>query len=93
MHDNDLINDLDNQSRLSWACRRGMLELDVLLSNFLNEAYFSLSVEEKRVFVTLLREEDPELFAWLMGNKEPENPAFLAMTQKIRHHAYTRNHG
>ena len=90
MYDNHLINDLNNQSRLAWACRRGMLELDVLLSNFLLEVYPGLSTDDKRLFVMLLNEEDPVLFTWLMGHADPEDVALLTMVTRIREHARTR---
>ena len=34
-------------ARLKWACRRGMLELDVLLLPFVEEAFDSLSYEDQ----------------------------------------------
>ena len=30
---------IESMQRIRWACRRGMLELDVLLGNFLDHAY------------------------------------------------------
>lgn len=90
MNADDNSNILNNIPRLQWACRRGMLELDVLLGNFLNEAYPALSTEDKQLFVELLKTEDPSLFAWLMGHEEvPERYAY--MVNLIRQHAYTRN--
>ncbi len=58
-----------NKSRLLWACRRGMLELDVLFIPFVNEAFDQLSYAEQLTFQRLLTCEDPELFAWFMGHK------------------------
>lgn len=57
--------------RLQWECRRGMLELDVLLKPFLEEAYASLDDEDKARFRNLLKCEDPDLFAWFMDHAEP----------------------
>ncbi|WP_409440284.1 succinate dehydrogenase assembly factor 2 [Psychromonas sp. GE-S-Ul-11] len=57
-------------SRLIWACRRGMLELDVLLMPFAKEAYTDLSDQHKLYFQRLLTCEDPELFAWFMGHEQ-----------------------
>lgn len=82
-----LIND---KSRLRWACRRGMLELDVLLGNFLEERYDSLSLEEKKDFIALLNEPDPELFAWIMGHEEPKNLKYKHITDMVREHARSR---
>ncbi|GAA0293721.1 hypothetical protein GCM10009128_10370 [Psychrosphaera haliotis] len=61
---------LDSKPKLKWACRRGMLELDVLLEPFVDEAYDALSTEDKSSFQRLLACEDPELFAWFMGHKK-----------------------
>jgi len=59
-----------NKSRLLWACRRGMLELDVLFIPFVKEAFDDLSNTDKLTFQRLLTCEDPELFSWFMGHKE-----------------------
>jgi antitoxin CptB len=58
-----------NKSRLKWACRRGMLELDVLFMPFVDEAFDELSNRDQFTFQRLLTCEDPELFAWFMGHK------------------------
>lgn len=77
-------------AKLKWACRRGMLELDVLLGNFLAEAYPRLPEAEQRLFVQLLECTDPELFAWLMGREQPPSPELAAITDIIRSHARSR---
>lgn len=77
-------------ARLEWACRRGMLELDVLLGNFLKEAYPGLPETEQVQFVQLLECSDPELFAWLLGQEKPTDPKLTSITEKIRQHAKSR---
>lgn len=74
---------LDSKPKLKWACRRGMLELDVLFEPFVDEAYDALSDEQKATFQRLLACEDPDLFAWFMGHKECEDQALNAMVQLI----------
>ena len=32
--------------RIRWSCRRGLLELDLVLQRFLNDHYLSLTVEQ-----------------------------------------------
>jgi len=54
-------------ARLAWQCRRGMLELDLLLSNFLDKDYDQLSSDVKKDFVELLELADTELLEYLMG--------------------------
>jgi len=87
MEPDDLVN---NFSKLRWACRRGMLELDVLLNNFLTEAYPNLSLEEKKHFAELLSYPDPALFAWLLGNGQPDDEHLANIVRAIRDHAKSR---
>jgi len=84
---NYIINKL---SKLHQACRRGMLELDVLLGNYLKDVYPGLSIDDKKLFVELLDYSDPELFAWLLGHQVPENRGLAKITEAIRCHARSR---
>ncbi len=72
-----------DKARLKWACRRGMLELDVLLMPFVDQAYEHLSDEDKKTFERLLECDDPELFAWFMGHETCKDPQLNAMVQFI----------
>ena len=74
-------------SRLRWSCRRGMLELDVLLMNFLNQAYDELSLEDQNLFVQLLEYSDQELFSWLIGHSNPSDQGMFRIVSLIRQHA------
>ena len=49
------------KNRLIWACRRGMLELDILLSRFVETHYEKLSDQDKLRFDVLLECEDQDL--------------------------------
>lgn len=73
----------DNKPRLRWACRRGMLELDVLFMPFVDEAYDDLSAEDKLTFERLLECQDPELFAWFMGHEVCEDKELNKLVQFI----------
>ena len=70
-------------SRLKWACRRGMLELDVLFMPFVDEAFEDLSEEKKLVFERLLTCDDPDLFAWFMGHQKCDDPELAEMVSHI----------
>jgi len=74
---------LKDKARLRWACRRGMLELDVLFMPFVEEAYEYLSTKEQAIFERLLTCQDPELFAWFMGHEECKDQELNAMVQFI----------
>ncbi len=60
-------------NRLRWHCRRGMLELDVVLIPFLENRFRSLSLTDQKCFEQLIAEEDQDIFSWIMRNAEPEN--------------------
>lgn len=70
-------------SRLKWACRRGMLELDVLLMPFVDEAFEYLSDHEKIIFERLLTCDDPDLYAWFMGHQKCDDQELKSMIQTI----------
>lgn len=74
-------------ARLQWSCRRGMLELDVLLGNFLNNVYPGLASADQELFVELLSYSDPELFDWLLGQAQPTDPGLMKIIDMIRNHA------
>jgi len=73
---------LDGQVRMH--LRRGMLELDVLLTQFYEKRYASLSLDEQVCFAEILMQEDPVLLDWLMGYSEPDEADFKALVSAIR---------
>jgi antitoxin CptB len=75
------LKDID---RLRWQCRRGMLELDVLLEAFLDQRYQDLSPRLQRHFHQLLEFPDPIIHAWCVGGKNPDDEEFQELVQSIR---------
>lgn len=75
--------ELMSKPKLRWACRRGMLELDILLAPFVEDGYDALNLEQKQVFEQLLACDDPDLFAWFMGHGKAANPAIQQMVETI----------
>jgi antitoxin CptB len=73
-----------NIARVRWACRRGMLELDVLFQPFVEAHYQDLSDQDKLDFIRLLTCEDPELFAWFMGHEQCPDSDLASMVIKVR---------
>ncbi|GAB3292040.1 FAD assembly factor SdhE [Pseudidiomarina andamanensis] len=74
---------LKDKNRLRWACRRGMLELDVLFMPFVEEAYDDLDAKQQDAFRRLLTCDDPDLFAWFMGHQKCEDEELAAMVAYI----------
>lgn len=54
-------------NRLRWRCRRGLLELDIVLTRFVEQHYANLSAKEKIAFVELLTEADNDLWEIISG--------------------------
>jgi antitoxin CptB len=75
---------IDELSRIHWACRRGMLELDKLFEGYFLEQYPTASKQEQQYFIDLLACADQDLFNWLLGDSEPNNENFKTLCQKIR---------
>ena len=73
-----------NKNRLVWASRRGMLELDLILSPFLENVYDSLTEDDQLRFEVLLECEDQTLFMWFMQREQPADPNMQRILQIIR---------
>lgn len=71
-------------NQLKWQCRRGMLELDVILIPFLAEHFEGLNEALQSAFVELLKEADPDLYTWIMGYGQCENKDLLDIIHLIR---------
>ncbi len=69
--------------RLWWHSRRGMLELDVLLIPFLEEAYRDLDPEDQARYRKLLSCEDADMFEWFMQRSQPDDPDLRRMVEII----------
>ncbi len=74
-------------SALRWRCRRGMLELDILLNQFIDNCYTTLCPQQKNSFDQLLDYPDQLLFDLLLGYMPSSDPAISDLVQKIRHSA------
>ena len=77
------MTELMTKPRLRWACRRVMLELDVLLAPFVEQGYDALTQQQKQDFERLLACDDPDLFAWFMGHAKSSDPVLQALVQLI----------
>ncbi len=75
---------LPNARQLQWQCRRGMLELDLLLEAFLQRGYDGLTEAEQRLFIRMLDFEDQLLLDWLMGHVVPADRGICQLLEKIR---------
>lgn len=56
--------------RIRWQCRRGMLELDLVLARFLERHYAGLDEQQREAFKALLNCSDTELWEVVSGQFE-----------------------
>jgi len=73
--------------QLRWACRRGMLELDIILNDFLDAQYFTLTGYQQKSFENLLSRTDQELFRWLVHHEVPSDSTYFEITDLVKTYA------
>ncbi len=62
-----------------------MLELDILLEQFIqHERHADLNSEQLTLFTWLLEQPDPILLGWLTGKEDPDDAAVAALVTLIR---------
>lgn len=78
------------QRRFSWRCRRGLLELDIVLQAFVSEQFGTLNMTELHAFDDLLALPDNEFWGLINTSKNLKHSALLAtpsvndIVQKLR---------
>ncbi len=65
---------MNERTRLRWLCRRGMKELDELLTRFVERDFETAPAPAQAAFAVLLEYPDPELYALLCGRSPPHDP-------------------
>lgn len=71
-------------NRAKWASRRGLLELDLLLSPFVSETFTGLSDALRKDYRELLSEGDQDLLEWIMGRRVLADERFVNIVSEIR---------
>jgi antitoxin CptB len=81
---NDTASDADTLRRLRWSCRRGMLELDLLLGTFLTHGFRNLDARGQATFERLLDYPDTTLLQLLMGQMQSSDRDVAHVVEQIR---------
>jgi antitoxin CptB len=71
-------------NRVRWQCRRGMLELDLILNRFLETDYENLPANLQAAFRALLELPDPDLWDKVRGSVEPQDADVLEVLALLR---------
>jgi antitoxin CptB len=70
--------------RIKWHCRRGLLELDLVLERFVDRHLDALNATQIEGFKELLGYEDNDLLDMVMGRAEPVNSDLSAVLEMMR---------
>lgn len=70
--------------RARWRCRRGMLELDIVLQRFMNRYYADLGAQELVQFERLLSLADNDLWDLITGRKVNDDHQWLPILELLQ---------
>lgn len=70
--------------RIRWHCRRGMLELDLILNGFVERHLGRLDPQQMEVFRDLLDQPDNDLLDLVMGRVEPAELRYKLVLELMR---------
>ena len=73
----------EEQRRLGWRCRRGMLELDIVLKRFVANQFDTLSLAEMHVLDEMLELPDNEFWALITASDLPVDATQRAIINKL----------
>jgi len=71
-------------AELKWRCRRGMLELDILLNSYLDKHYNTMSQQQGDIFSEVLDYPDQVLFDLLLGNMQSSDAGVNRLITEIQ---------
>jgi antitoxin CptB len=77
------INKTLEQRRLAWRCRRGLLELDIVLQRFIATHFNDLTAEEMVAFDDLLALPDNDLWNLISNNSLEKNGDTDAIQKQV----------
>ncbi|HEY6453963.1 MAG TPA: succinate dehydrogenase assembly factor 2 [Steroidobacteraceae bacterium] len=72
-----------HRRRLLWHCRRGMKELDLLLTHYVRERYGTAPAGQQAAFEVLLALPDPEIADLLLGYRTAADTDLAAVVREL----------
>ena len=75
--------DAQELGKLRWRCRRGMKELDVLLTRYVEERFGGASPAEQDAFRRLLEVQDPLIYAYCLRALPAPSAELSALIDRI----------
>jgi len=56
-------------SEVRWKCRKGIREVDILFSKYMEEVYQDLTAEQQKIFIEFIQQDTYEILDILVNNK------------------------
>jgi antitoxin CptB len=75
--------DAQQFGKLRWRCRRGIKELDVLLTRYMDERFRNAPAAERAAFANLLEGQDNTIYAYCFGQQDPPTAELSALVGRI----------
>ena len=73
----------EHKRRLAWQCRRGLLEVDLVLNGYLEAHFLAESSAHQKLFEQLLESQDADLFEWFTERSLPDDDTLAAYVRHI----------
>ncbi|MDH5480674.1 MAG: succinate dehydrogenase assembly factor 2 [Nitrosomonas sp.] len=70
--------------RARWRCRRGLLELDIILGRFMEQHYARLNENELQQFEVLLSQSDNDLWDMITEKKKLFDDSLLPVLKLLQ---------
>ena len=71
-------------SEVIWKCRKGIREVDILLSRYTEKFYSGLSEEDKKNYIEFIDQDTYDILDVLVNDKKPANQKFLKIVEALK---------
>ena len=71
-------------SEVVWKCRKGIREVDILLSQYTEKFYPDLSEEDKKIYIEFIDQDTYAILDVLVNDKKPENEKFVKIVEALK---------
>ncbi len=75
---------MSERGRIRWHCRRGMLELDLVLNHFFDNRFDQLSPAQKNALTRLLNLPDNDLWDLVTGRAKTDDAGCAEIVSMLR---------
>lgn len=77
------MSESDLKRRYRWQCRRGLLEVDVVLNDYMERVFDQETEARQLLFGKLLAEQDADLFEWFTRRSQPQDAELCDYVEHI----------